>query len=149
MTNLLEDKWFSEEFKKGLVKNRDKIKSKREKSVRKTKKNKKENFVKKANSLIPQNRKMDYNKFLNTRYWKFVSKRIKSFANNTCTVCKRTGKMQVHHTKYPVRFTEHLNMNLLQCICARCHAEEHGLLLPIAMGKEIEELDKAFFNAIF
>lgn len=101
-------------------------------------------FSVRAEELIPSKRDMSYKQFLKTRYWRYVSRVVKNRSGNKCKKCGKSGNLNVHHTKYPIRFTEHANMRLLQCLCQRCHGVEHGLCLPIEAELEMIELDSRF-----
>lgn len=66
-----------------------------------------------------------YSVYLETDYWRRVRGQAMHAANHQCK-CGETEKLQVHHKKYCARYTEHLNMNLLEVVCSRCHAQAHG-----------------------
>ncbi len=110
---------------------------------RKMQKKKKNKFE----ELIPKNKEMDYQTFLKTKYWLLVSKHVKNLFNNKCAKCSHNKHLQVHHKKYPKRFTEHLNIKLLECLCSKCHNLEHGIL-SVEMSSEIEELNSKFLYSV-
>lgn len=114
--------------------------------LNKRKKTKKEKltFAMKAGRLVPSNKEMPYQQFLLTKYWKYVSETVKIRANKACEKCGEKKHLHVHHKKYPERFTEHRNMKLLQCLCSRCHAVEHGLRLPREYENELQNMENRF-----
>jgi len=70
-------------------------------------------------------RQGSYLAYLESSYWKQVRAQALSDAGNQCG-CGQTEALQVHHKKYCARYTEHLNMHLLEVVCPKCHAQSHG-----------------------
>ena len=66
-----------------------------------------------------------YSAYLESSYWKQVRVQALNAAGCQCG-CGETENLQVHHKKYCARYTEHLNMHLLEVVCPRCHAQSHG-----------------------
>jgi hypothetical protein len=66
-----------------------------------------------------------YSAYLESDYWMRVRGQAIHAANNQCK-CGETEGLQVHHRSYCARYTEHLNMHLLEVVCLRCHAQAHG-----------------------
>ena len=66
-----------------------------------------------------------YSAYLDSSYWKQVRAQALHSAGFRCR-CGETENLQVHHKKYCARYTEHLNMHLLEVVCPRCHAQSHG-----------------------
>ncbi len=72
-----------------------------------------------------------YYDYLQTSYWQRVKSVIKNRANNRCEVCKAldpggTKTLQIHHFRYPERFTELEHLEDLILVCVRCHEQLHG-----------------------
>jgi hypothetical protein len=87
---------------------------------------------------------MTYQQFLETDYWKLVSKQVKRYAGNKCKNCGSCANLHTHHLKYPKRFTEHKRLGYLQCLCSHCHAVEHGLAIPRECEAQLKEMDNRF-----
>ena len=66
-----------------------------------------------------------YASYLDSDYWQGVRMKALSAAGNKCR-CGKTENLQVHHKRYCARYTEHLNLHLLEVVCPACHAQEHG-----------------------
>ena len=66
-----------------------------------------------------------YIAYLETGYWRKIRNKAIANAGGKCK-CGQTENLQVHHKSYCRRYTEHLNMGLLEVLCASCHAQSHG-----------------------
>lgn len=73
--------------------------------------------------------KMPYNKFLETDYWKIVSKYKRYISNNECRMCgSENVELHIHHKSYIHRGQEHYYCHddkELICLCAGCHKKLH------------------------
>lgn len=71
---------------------------------------------------------MVYKEYLETTYWKTISKYKKESCKNTCQICSNNKKVSVHHNKYDHRGQEHLFLNEdLVCLCDVCHKKFHDI----------------------
>ena len=66
-----------------------------------------------------------YSAYLESSYWRGVHAQAVARAGGKCK-CGEADHLQVHHKKYCKRYTEHLNMDLLEVVCPSCHAQAHG-----------------------
>lgn len=79
-----------------------------------------------------------YREYLNSDYWKTVTKAVKARAGYRCQVCNSEHDLQAHHRRYVNRGQELNHLDDLVCLCRRCHALFHGKLsepvapLPVA-----------------
>lgn len=72
---------------------------------------------------------MNYTEYLNTPYWKCISKHIR-LARKKCECCGSTSSLQVHHTTYIVKGKdikgfEYKYANLMMVLCESCHSAKH------------------------
>lgn len=79
----------------------------------------------KPQKLEKRIKEMPYPTFIKTLYWRVVSLKIKSLANNKCSKCGSNKNLQTHHKNYDIHGKEHLNFDSLICLCADCHSKEH------------------------
>ena len=71
-------------------------------------------------------RKMSYDNFLKTSYWKMISFRARELANNKCKVCGEKGKtLNIHHNSYENHGLEIIHDEDLICLCEDCHQLFH------------------------
>lgn len=73
-------------------------------------------------------RLLNYSDFLQTPYWKIVSKYKKSQNDFKCQLCNSGGTLNVHHKTYARHGYEHLTdviKNDLICLCENCHKKFH------------------------
>ena len=72
---------------------------------------------------------MSYKDFLNTLYWKCITKYIKD-TTHKCSRCSNTKLLHVHHKTYENHgFEHHIHVmnNDLEVLCSKCHKQEHHL----------------------
>lgn len=104
--------------------------TKREKRQKKKTKNEKETksaYWKQADKLwTPQLSKMPYGDFLETGYWKIIRQIKLIESNQRCSKCNRTNFLQIHHTTYANRGSEHRFLWQLKVLCDGCHKDHHG-----------------------
>ncbi len=72
-------------------------------------------------------RKMEYNDFLKTVYWKGISIFVKDRAGKACEICGATKKLATHHLNYLNHGDEIHHTEDLQCLCKECHEKAHGI----------------------
>jgi hypothetical protein len=71
-------------------------------------------------------KKMKYKDFLNTLYWRIISKCIRELAHNKCQVCgEKEKKLNVHHNTYEHHGFEITHTEDLVCLCEECHHLYH------------------------
>lgn len=71
--------------------------------------------------------KRDYQDFLQSSYWKEISKKVKKRDNNCCTICGSSSYLNVHHKTYSHHFSEHNHLGDLITLCRNCHRKIHKL----------------------
>lgn len=72
-------------------------------------------------------KKMKYEDFLQTDYWKLVSEQARINAHYKCQLCGcNDKKLNVHHNTYEHRGEEFKHMEDLICLCEDCHNFYHG-----------------------
>ena len=72
-------------------------------------------------------RKMDYKKFLDSKYWELVSKYTKLKMGNKCAVCESGENIHVHHKNYMSHGYEHIFWYRdLVLLCGSCHSKYHS-----------------------
>lgn len=74
---------------------------------------------------------MKYHDYLQTDYWKEVTKSVKSRAGWKCQLCNSPHDLNAHHRTYENRGNELNHLEDLICLCRRCHAMFHGKDEPI------------------
>jgi len=80
-----------------------------------------------SNKEINYIKTLKYKKFLNTPYWKIISKHIKDNADNHCALCNSTKQLNVHHRTYEHHGDELHHINDIVCICKQCHQKVHNI----------------------
>lgn len=71
-------------------------------------------------------KKMKYEEFLQTDYWKLVSEQARINAHYKCQLCGcNDKKLNVHHNTYEHRGEEFKHMEDLICLCEDCHNFYH------------------------
>lgn len=71
-------------------------------------------------------KKMKYEDFLQTDYWKLVSEQARINAHYKCQLCGcNDKKLNVHHNTYEHRGEEFKHMEDLICLCEDCHNFYH------------------------
>lgn len=76
--------------------------------------------------VLSQRRKMKwsewYNRFLQTRWWKNLRKKVLERDNYSCVKCKSRVNLHVDHIVYPG--FGHETPEHLQTLCWKCHSEK-------------------------
>jgi len=65
-----------------------------------------------------------YEKYLQTLYWKSISKFVRS--KYTSCKCGSKENLHVHHNTYIYVGIEHLHINCLEVVCDKCHSLIHS-----------------------
>ncbi|KMM38605.1 HNH endonuclease [Guptibacillus hwajinpoensis] len=81
-------------------------------------------------------------KFYQSLAWRKLRQRVLVRDNHECQTCKRSGRVgraeNVHHIK---EVKQHPELALVysncECICIRCHNEEHGRLEKYIRKKKV------------
>ena len=68
-------------------------------------------------------KEMHYADFLETRYWRIITKIVREKAGNRCEICGSSKRLDVHHKTYGHHGEEHLYMDDLMCVCRDCHTK--------------------------
>ncbi len=85
-------------------------------------------------------KKMKYEEFLQTDYWKLVSEQARINAHNKCQLCGcKDKKLNVHHNTYEHRGEEFKHMEDLVCLCEDCHNYFHSKRQILEEKKETEK----------
>lgn len=71
------------------------------------------------------NAKDRYQQYLQTDYWKEVSRLVKVRAGFRCQLCNSQLDLVAHHRCYDHRGDEMNHLDDLVCICQRCHTAVH------------------------
>ena len=72
-------------------------------------------------------RRMPYQEFLSTRYWKIVTQQVKNDAGWRCSECGLRSNLSVHHPDYTRHGYEMYHIDELECLCRMCHDKRHKL----------------------
>lgn len=72
-------------------------------------------------------RRMGYQDFLRTPYWREVSDIVKMRDRYKCTSCGSKKKLQVHHKVYDFRGFDHIHIHTLKTVCDDCHRRIHKI----------------------
>lgn len=72
-------------------------------------------------------KRMHYQEFLETPYWKSIAYRTKERFGFKCAMCPSTKLLNAHHRDYKFRGIEIVNMKELTCVCEKCHLKYHNL----------------------
>ena len=67
---------------------------------------------------------MDYSEYLQTDYWKTLSKQCKEEAWNKCKLCNSSKNLNTHHRSYKNRWLVWEKDDLI-VLCNKCHAKFH------------------------
>lgn len=85
-------------------------------------------------------KKMKYEDFLQTDYWKMVSEQARINAHYKCQLCGcKDKKLNVHHNTYEHRGEEFKHMEDLVCLCEDCHNYFHSKRQILEEKKETEK----------
>lgn len=69
--------------------------------------------------------KLEYQKFLNTDYWKEVARKVKEAADWRCQICNSREQLEAHHRTYEHHGNELEHLGDLICLCRKCHQRFH------------------------
>lgn len=69
--------------------------------------------------------KKEYRKYLKSKEWKSIKKKIRRRDKNQCRICFYSKNLNVHHMTYRRIFKE--NCNDLILLCKRCHDKLHKI----------------------
>lgn len=73
-------------------------------------------------------KQMKYNNFLQTPYWKGISKYIKYKNRYKCEICSKTNcELHIHHSTYKIHGIEIRKLKTLKCLCSDCHKKFHNI----------------------
>lgn len=94
-------------------------------------------------------KKMKYEDFLQTDYWKLVSEQARINAHYKCQLCGcNDKKLNVHHNTYEHRGEEFKHMEDLICLCEDCHNFYHRKKYLEQLEVYCENSDKKLFAVI-
>lgn len=71
-------------------------------------------------------RTVAYHNYLHSADWANLRTMVLHRANGWCELCRQSPVTEVHHVRYPKRFTEDHPDNLL-ALCGECHDKQHGI----------------------
>lgn len=71
--------------------------------------------------------KINYKKFLKSKYWLKVKLLVLERDNKTCQVCGTKKSLHVHHKTYEHHFNELEHLEDLITLCKLCHEKEHNI----------------------
>lgn len=77
-------------------------------------------------------KRMKYQQFLKTVYWRVIKARIMALQPN-CQRCRLKNTSVIHHRNYAIHGHEHENMEALVGVCGDCHQREHNLLPELSI----------------
>ena len=66
-----------------------------------------------------------YAVYLLSDYWHQTRQEKLKQVGNQCEICGLEDQLQIHHKRYPKRYTELNNLHLLQVLCHNCHHNQH------------------------
>jgi hypothetical protein len=78
--------------------------------------------------IIKTIKKMPYQEFLKSPYWKTIATFIKTSNKGCCFLCGKKSKLDVHHTTYKNHGNEINNIEDLIPLCRVCHKKVHNLI---------------------
>jgi hypothetical protein len=70
---------------------------------------------------------MNYQDFLATPYWKLIREIKLKQCGFHCSRCQDARSLQIHHTTYAHRGSEHRHLYDLRVLCSGCHKFTHKL----------------------
>lgn len=85
----------------------------------------------KMDHLIKETKELNYKIFLNTVYWKIISRYKKYKSNNKCELCYKDSNLHVHHKTYKnhgMEIDDEIIRNDLIVLCSNCHNHHHHKL---------------------
>lgn len=77
--------------------------------------------------LVSNLRKMKYEDFLKTRYWRTVRAYVIEQSGRKCSVCGEIKYLNVHHKSYEHHGSEIFHLEDLVVLCEKCHSKAHNL----------------------
>lgn len=79
------------------------------------------------NDISSELKEMDYYDFLETKYWKVISRYVKCRQNYKCQLCGSKDNLNAHHRNYDRRGKEHKYWQEdLIVLCQDCHEKFHN-----------------------
>lgn len=78
--------------------------------------------------IVKSIRKMPYQEFLKTPYWKAISAFVKNSNGCKCVICGKESRLDVHHTNYKNHGNEINNIEDLIPLCRECHRKAHNIV---------------------
>lgn len=97
-------------------------KNRKNQSISKNKKYPKPNAIKKR-------KKIPYNEYLKTYYWRKVRYLVLKRDNFRCTICGEREPLNVHHKTYINKGNEIKHLDDLITVCDLCHKKIHKNIL--------------------
>lgn len=82
-----------------------------------------------SKTIFDDTKYMSYDKYLQTNYWKSLSKEAKERDWNKCKICNSTEKLEAHHRNYENRWDKrnrHKELSDLITLCNKCHWIYHN-----------------------
>lgn len=76
-------------------------------------------------------RKLPYEEFLLTDYWKEVSQMVRERDGHRCRICNASKRIEVHHRTYQHHGSEHFHLDDLTTLCHVCHNRHHFPPKPV------------------
>jgi len=67
--------------------------------------------------------KYEYQQYLLSKKWRAKADECKRLANNRCSACESTMRLEAHHVTYDNIYNE--SQEDLVCLCRSCHGAEH------------------------
>ncbi len=83
-----------------------------------------------SKELVKKYQEMSYDKFLESKYWKFTRFKILENRGRKCSLCNSTKNINIHHRNYSIRGKEWLDRKSrdLIILCQPCHSKHHNIL---------------------
>lgn len=95
-------------------------------------------------------KKMKYEEFLQTDYWKLVSEQARINAHYKCQLCGcNDKKLNVHHNTYEHRGEEFKHMEDLVCLCEDCHNFYHRKDEILERAKTLHEKFRGYVKKTY
>lgn len=71
-------------------------------------------------------KRIDYDKYLNSKHWKRIKEKALKRAKYKCALCSYPGSLQVHHNNYKCLYWE--KKSDITVLCRNCHARHHRII---------------------
>ncbi len=68
---------------------------------------------------------LTYDKFLQTKYWQLVRKKVFRRDSYKCIICGSSNNLRCHHNTYKHHFAEHKHLYIMDTLCENCHKIYH------------------------